>query len=128
MSSRGDRLEMRALVGLTALWLCASAQAQSLDDPTRPPPGFRGGAGPARAAGGSEGLVLQSVIISETNRSAIISGEHVALGGKIAGARLVKVSEAAVVLLTGGDRRTLKLFPSVQKDEVVTGMDEGEEP
>ena len=79
---------MRALFGLAALWLCASAQAQGLDDPTRPPPGFRGGAGATRPAGSPEGLVLQSVIISDTNRSAIISGEHVALGGKIGAARL----------------------------------------
>jgi hypothetical protein len=119
---------MRALLGLAALWLCASAQAQGLNDPTRPPPGFRGGGAAARATGSSEGLVLQSVIISETSRSAIISGEHVALGGKIGAARLIKVSEAAVVLLTGGNRRTLKLFPSVQKHEAGTGMDEGEEP
>jgi len=119
---------MRALFGLAALWLCASAQAQGLDDPTRPPPGFRGGAGAARPAGSPEGLVLQSVIISDANRSAIISGEHVALGGKIGAARLVKVSEAAVVLLTGGDRRTLKLFPGVQKHAVDTEIDGGEEP
>ena len=46
-------------------------------------------------------LVLESVIISDTNRSAIISGEHIMLGGKIGQARLVKVSEAAVVLLDG---------------------------
>lgn len=119
---------IRALLGLAALWLCTSAQAQGLDDPTRPPPGFRGGAGAARASGPAEGLVLQSVIISDTNRSAIISGQHVALGGKIGAARLVRVSEAAVVLLTGEDRRTLKLFPGVHKHEVEAGMDEGEEP
>jgi hypothetical protein len=50
------------------------------------------------------------VIISETSRSAIINGEHVMLGGKIGPARLIKVSEATVVVLTGDARRTLKLF------------------
>jgi len=72
--------------------------------------------------------VLQSVIISEASRSAIISGQHIMLGGKIGPARLVKVSEAAVVLLTGGSRRTLKLFPDVQKRAVNPGMDHEEEP
>jgi hypothetical protein len=101
-----------------------------LADPTRPPPGVRGGAGSAgaRAAGEPGGPVLQSVIISETSRSAIISGEHVMLGGKIGPARLIKVSEAAVVLLTGDARRTLKLFPGVHKRPVGAEMDQGEEP
>ena len=112
------------------MWLGAAAQAQALGDPTRPPPGLRGGTGTAsaRAAGEPAGLVLQSVIISEANRSAIISGQHVMLGGKIGQARLVKVSEAAVVLLTGASRRTLKLFPDVHKRAVGAGMDREEEP
>jgi hypothetical protein len=104
----------RALVGLTVLWLATAAQAQTLGDPTRPPAGQRGG-GSGRATGDPAGLVLESVIISEASRSAIISGEHVVLGGKIGPARLIKVSEAAVVLLTGDSRRTLKLFPGVHK-------------
>ncbi len=106
----------RVLVGLVALWLAAGAQAQVLGDPTRPPAGQRGsGSVGGRAAGDPAGLVLESIIISDTNRSAIISGEHVMLGGRIGQARLVKVSEAAVVLLTGDSRRTLKLFPGVHK-------------
>jgi hypothetical protein len=117
-----------ALVGFAALGLGAAAQAQELGDPTRPPPGLRGGAGTGREAGEPAGLVLQSVIISDTTRSAIISGEHVMLGGRIGPARLIKVSEAAVVLLTGDSRRTLKLFPGVQKRPVDAGMDHEEEP
>jgi MSHA biogenesis protein MshK len=105
----------RALVGLMVLWLAAGAHAQTLGDPTRPPAGQRGGGGPGRQAGDPAGLVLESVIISDAARSAIISGEHVMLGGKIGQARLVQVSEVAVVLLTGDSRRTLKLFPGVHK-------------
>jgi MSHA biogenesis protein MshK len=108
--------------------LCAAAQAQTLADPTRPPTALRVGAGAARGSGEREALILQSVIISDTSRSAIISGEHVKLGGKIGGARLVKVSEAAVVLLTGDSRRTLKLFPGVSKRAVGAGKDQEEEP
>jgi MSHA biogenesis protein MshK len=96
-----------------ALALCALAgTAAAMDDPTRPPAGLR--AGPVRAAAG-DGLVLQSVIIAEDRRSAIISGEHVLLGGKIGAARLVKVSEGSVVLMIGGNRRRLELFPTVEK-------------
>jgi hypothetical protein len=64
--------------------------------------------------------VLQSVLIFPDTRSAIISGEHVLLGQKIGGQRLVKVGEAEVVLLNGASRRTLKLFPSVDKRSAMT--------
>jgi hypothetical protein len=98
-----------------ALALVAGAGwCQELSDPTRPPPGFYTGTGPARA-GQSGGLVLQSVLIFPDFRSAIISGEHVSLGQSVGGQRLVKVSETEVVLLEGGTRHTLKLFPGVEK-------------
>jgi MSHA biogenesis protein MshK len=90
----------------------AAAAAQAVDDPTRPPAGLRGG--PVRSAPG-DGLVLQSVIIAPGRRSAIISGEHVLLGGRIGAARLVTVNEASVVLLIGGNQRRLELYPGVQK-------------
>jgi hypothetical protein len=109
---------VRLLLGLIAAWLCVSARAQGLDDPTRPPAGWRaaGGAG-GRAPGDAEGLVLESVIISEVNRSAIISGEHVMLGGKVGTSRLIKIAEAEVVLLSGNARRTLRLFPAGYKHD-----------
>jgi MSHA biogenesis protein MshK len=110
------------------VWLgAAQVQAQALSDPTRPPPGARGSAGTRSGPSESAGLVLQSVIISDTSRSAIISGEHVMLGGKIGPARLVKVSETAVVLLTGDSRRTLKLYPDVHMRAASVGVDRGEE-
>ena len=95
-------------------FVAGAGWCQELADPTRPPAGFYVGAGPARP-GESGGLVLQSVLIFPDVRSAIISGEHVSLGEKIGGQRLVKVSETEVVLLDGGLRHTLKLFPGVEK-------------
>jgi hypothetical protein len=86
--------------------------AQGLSDPTRPP-GLHMGAAPSRPAEG--GLVLQSVLIFPDARSAIISGEHVLLGQKVGRLRLIKVAESEVVLLNGDERRTLKLFPGVDK-------------
>ena len=95
-------------------WAGGLACAQALSDPTRPPSSFYtvAQAGPGRAQGG---LVLESVLISESFRSAIISGEHVMLGQKIGELRLVRVGETEVVLLEGGERKTLKLFPGVEK-------------
>jgi MSHA biogenesis protein MshK len=100
----------------SALALAAGAACgEGMSDPTRPPAGFHLGIGPARSGGATGGLVLQSVLIYPDARSAIISGEHVLLGQKIGGERLVKVAETEVVLLNGAERRTLRLFPSADK-------------
>jgi MSHA biogenesis protein MshK len=96
--------------------MSAVAGAQTLADPTRPPSGFNlavSGAKPVDSAPAA--LVLESVLIHPDARSAIISGERMTLGQKIRGLRLVRIAETEVVLLDGGARRTLKLYPGVQK-------------
>ena len=102
---------------LFLLWgLAFAAQAQTLADPTRPPSGFnlaQSGVNPAVAAVAP--LVLESVLIHPDVRSAIISGQRLALGEKIRGLRLVRIDETEVVLLEGAARRTLKLYPAAQK-------------
>jgi MSHA biogenesis protein MshK len=105
---------VRAALCAAGLVLAALAgRSAAVDDPTRPPSGLRAGGG--QRMGSGDGLVLQTVIIAPGNRSAIISGEHVVLGGKIGNARLVKVNEAAVVLLIGSTQRRLELYPGVHK-------------
>jgi hypothetical protein len=107
------RLELTALL---AVMLSAPACAEGLTDPTRPPAGFDVTAGSARSAEAApSALVLESVLIHPDSRIAIISGERLALGQKIRGLRLVKIADTEVVLLDGGERRTLKLYPSAQK-------------
>ena len=104
----------RIFAACVLAFVAGAGWCQELSDPTKPPAGFYLGAGPGRP--GEHGdLVLQSVLIFPDVRSAIISGEHVSLGEKIGGLRLVKVSETEVVLLDGGIRHTLKLFPGVEK-------------
>ena len=92
-----------------------AAWCQGLSDPTRPPAGLDTVAISGKSAGAGGGLVLQSVLIAPDIRSAIISGELVQIGEKIGGQRLVRVSETEVVLLEGGVRHTLKLFPGLEK-------------
>lgn len=103
-----------ALIG--ALALAGAVRAQALSDPTRPPAGASPGS--ARTVAASSALVLQSVLIRPAARAAIISGEYVALGQKMGALRLVKVAETEVVLQDGAERRTLKLFPGVNKSPV----------
>ena len=107
---------LRLLIACGVWSIAAAAQAQALPDPTRPPSGFNlaeSGVNPAMAVVAP--LVLESVMIHPDVRSAIISGERLTLGEKIRGQRLVRIGDTEVVLLDGGQRRTLKLYPGVQK-------------
>jgi MSHA biogenesis protein MshK len=106
------RLEVTVLLAA----LSVPAFAQGLSDPTRPPVGFDAAAsGVKDPESAPAALVLESVLIHPDARTAIISGERLALGQKIRGMRLVRIAESEVVLLDGGERRTLKLYPGVQK-------------
>jgi hypothetical protein len=58
--------------------------------------------------------VLQSVLISEDRRAAVISGKVVTLGEKVDGYELIAVAEAEAVLRGGGETRRLRLYPAVE--------------
>ncbi len=104
-----------ALIAATFLFpVAVSAQGLTVD-PTRPPVGYLAiGADAGESDGGP---VLQSVMISPTQRSAIISGALVKLGEKYGDAVLTRVVESEVVLRSGGVNRVLKLYPRVDKHE-----------
>jgi len=106
----------RALLpGLIAatLLLPAAASAQRITvDPTRPPAGFgTGAADTERETAG--GIRLQTVMISPTQRAAIINGVMVRLGEKYGDAVLVKVAENEVVLKGAGAQQVLRIHPEV---------------
>ena len=98
-----------------ALLAPALAAAQILIDPTRPPVGYLATEADAGEDGG--GLMLQSVMISPTQKTAIINGVVVKLGEKYGDAVLTRVAESEVVLRSGGVNRVLKLYPGVDKRE-----------
>lgn len=98
---------------LLALCCATHLRAEALVDPTRPPASLDAlEAGGARAVSGP---VLQSVLISPGRMVAIISGQAVKLGEKYGEARVVQITEGAVVLRSGKELQTLKLFPDVEK-------------
>jgi MSHA biogenesis protein MshK len=106
-------LKQLALAGLL-LSAVVACPAQSLPDPTRPPPSL--GAPQEQTSGKTPaGPELQSVLISSTRKVAIISGQSVKLGEKYGEARVVKITETEVTLRNGPDVQVLKLFPSVDK-------------
>jgi MSHA biogenesis protein MshK len=107
---------LRAIV-LAAVWMAApAAQAQGgLADPTRPPNASSLQGSEVQAVAGKQ---LQSVLLSGGRKIAVIDGNLVALGGKLGEARVVRITETEVVLKTGEETETLKLFPGVDKQAV----------
>ena len=94
---------------LAALCAFHSLAAEELVDPTRPPTGF----GQFQADVVHTGPVLQSILISQTRRVAIISGKTVKAGDKYGDAQVVAIGENEVVLKTGKSQQVLKLYPSL---------------
>lgn len=112
--------DVAASVLMTLLFVPAMAAAQTMNDPMRPPTEFAADeSAPAAATSGGGGLVLQSVMISPTLKAAIISGETVKLGGMLGNAKLVKIAENEVVLKNGDETQVLKMYPGVEKSEIV---------
>lgn len=104
----------KVLTSIAVLLACAPAQAQDLADPMRPPAALdirrEQSSGPQTG-----GPVLQSVLIGPTRKVAVISGQTVALGEKFGELHVVKITETEVVLRSGKEMQTLKLFPDVEK-------------
>ena len=99
---------------LSALALAAwPGHAQTLSDPTQPPPESRLLApGAADAPVASAGPQLQSILIGTRGREvAVIDGQTLRKGDKINGAVLVKIGKNQVVLQHGREKQVLTLFP-----------------
>lgn len=120
-------LHPSSFVFCCAMGVVAGAHAQVLTDPTRPPAeaylGTMAESGSAPAA-----AVLQSVMISSTERSAIIGGEWIKLGGKYHDARVVKITESEVVLQSANGSEILRMYPDVSMKPVATEPPAGTKP
>jgi MSHA biogenesis protein MshK len=113
------------VASLAICWPC-EVLARDLPDPTRPSGSLGqapGGAGKLPgAAEDAAALQLQSVIVSPERKVAIINGKTVRLGEKIGDAVVAKITEGEVVLRTGKDLQTLKLFPGLEKRQDRNGQ------
>lgn len=106
------RMRAETLLLISAL-SAAQALAAPFADPTQPPGAVGGGADAGSAV--VDGPRLQSVLISPNRRVAVIGGQAVSLGGMYGEARVVRITESEVVLQTGQERRSLKLYPEIEK-------------
>lgn len=106
----------RLLMLCAGLLLSAAAGAQTLADPTQPPPESRLSPAGADMAPVVSGPQLQSVLIGSHGRQvAVIDGQTIRKGEKFNGATLVQVNKNSVVLQSGRHKQVLTLFPDDAK-------------
>jgi MSHA biogenesis protein MshK len=86
--------------------------AQALSDPMQPPAFASPAAAGEQAWGG--GLVLQSTLLSNGRRIAMIDGKPMKVGDRIGGARITSIDPGAVTLREANTTRVLKLYPGVE--------------
>lgn len=94
---------------LMMLAVAATAGAQPVQDPTRPPVQLLS---PSAAAPAVHAPRLQSILIGRAaggRRVAVIDGDLVRVGDLVGGARVVAITPADVVLARAGRRETLTL-------------------
>jgi len=111
---------IKPVIGVILLLAVTSATAQALGDPTRPPADFAATPGNSVSPALPAKASLQSIIRrAHAQPAAMIDGQIVVLGGRIGDARLVRVGEDSVELLTATGRETLQLTPGIGKQPVV---------
>ncbi|VAW76256.1 hypothetical protein MNBD_GAMMA15-1610 [hydrothermal vent metagenome] len=101
---------MARIFTLPLLALLLSSNALALNDPTRPtdPALYFGG-------GNAGGWALQSILLSDDRRIAIINGKRVREGERIGSARVARIRKSHVVLKTRGRTLNLQLRSDTEK-------------
>jgi hypothetical protein len=90
------------------------AHAQ-MPDPTRPG-GSQMTTEPGSRASAPVESGVQTVILRRGGKStAVINGQHVAVGGKFGDKRVLRISESEIVLKGESGREVIKVMPSVEK-------------
>jgi MSHA biogenesis protein MshK len=115
VNGANDRFAIRAGFLIVAMLAPLAALSEGFVDPTRPPASMVTITQEAGATKVFSGPVLQSVIIGPGRSVAFISGEAVKVGEKFGDAILVKITESEVVLRTGDELKTLRLYPGIDK-------------
>lgn len=96
---------VRILFAVICSLVLAMPAARALEDPTRPP----AGKGHAAAQSPARQFTLNSVMIGEQRRMAVIDGQPRGVGDVFDGARVRSISASGVELVVDGDVRVLQL-------------------
>jgi MSHA biogenesis protein MshK len=108
-------------LGLLVAASCASAAAfgQALRDPTEPPPAARLQLAPAGGAATGAAQGLQSIIVSNGRRVALIDGRSYQVGDKVGDMTVASISSEDVLLKGASGAKSLKLHPNI--DKIIAG-------
>ena len=107
LGARGREATLAALAGLI---FSMTAAAQELGDPTKPTPLAPRGSSSAESSGPR--WRLQSTLVADTRRLAVINGKTVKPGERVDGATVVEVRTDGVVLDYEGQRMEIRLLQS----------------
>ena len=100
----------RSALMLTGFAFACVAQAAPFADPTRPP-----SASDVAPAGTADAPRLESVLIAPDRRIAVINGQQVVVGARIATGEVVRISETEVVIKGAEGQQTLRLIPQMRQ-------------
>lgn len=112
--ARKEAMRQVILASITGVFTYIGSLGQALGaelrDPTQPilNVGFS-------AEESAENLIVQGVLISPMGSSALINDKWVKVGASINGARVISINRGRVVLLMGGNKKTLYLFGKIWK-------------
>lgn len=98
------------LIAVTPLW--ASDLLDGLADPSRP-----SSQGAVSTVVPQDGLVLQSTLVSPSQRVAIISGQRLVVGDRVQGATVTDIQPYQVILQRAGRDIALRLTPPLAKEK-----------
>jgi MSHA biogenesis protein MshK len=119
MTANGlGRARLAAALALLLAGGQASAGGAAVADPTRPPEGRGKAASASDASGGEPPLVLQSLLVGDGRRLAIISGRPVRVGERIQGLTVQNILQREVVLSDGGETRILRMGSTDELEKV----------
>ena len=96
-------------------WVASATVLAQAPDPTRPTGALVSPEPGAVAAAPAESGV-QTVILRHGGKSgAVVNGQYVEVGGKLAGKQVLKISESEVVLMGEVAREVIKVTPAIEK-------------
>lgn len=109
---------LAVLLGLLLAGGAARAGGAAVVDPTRPPEGSGKAASASEGARSGTPLVLQSLLVGDGRRLAIISGRPVRVGERIQGLTVQNILQREVVLSDGGETRILRMGSTDELEKV----------
>lgn len=107
-----ERWRWRLAASVVLVGTAASASAERLLDPTRPPLAPSAMTSPQTS---STGPLLQSILVSPHRKVAVINGEMVVVGGMVGGAQVAGITETEVILKSGKETQVLRLYSDIGK-------------